>query len=124
MLMKVNSSYWLCRERKTVLLIGIILGLLLAFGVDAVSAHPIAQSDGEGIDRVAPGSFQVAPVDLEDPDPEADGDDFESDAAGAEISAASHRATPRRFIIDTDTGVDDAAALLGLLSQQKYAFTV
>ncbi|MCC6169772.1 MAG: nucleoside hydrolase [Caldilineaceae bacterium] len=46
-------------------------------------------------------------------------DDIESDGEPSDALAAA----PRKIIVDTDPGVDDAAALIWLLSQRRYPVT-
>lgn len=84
-----------------------VLGLVLALILAGLPGMAAAQT---------PPNFRVPPVTLPDPDePLGENDPLpELDLPDVQISAV------RNVIVDTDPGVDDAAALIWLLAQQRY----
>lgn len=83
------------------------IGLLLALIMAALPNMAAAQT---------PPNLRIPPVTLPEPDqPLGEDEDLPAlDAPELQISAL------RNVIVDTDPGVDDAAALIWLLSQQRY----
>lgn len=81
--------------------LALALALILGFGQAAQAQSPQSPS---------PQSFRI---------PKATIDDVERDGEPPAALAAA----PRKIIVDTDPGVDDAATLIWLLSQQRYPLT-
>ena len=120
-----NCGFLLWLRRAILLLVAV--SMVMGTGIGSAIAAPHLQTAPDEINGALPRSFQIAPVELGDVDSDSVDSDSETDdieqATEAEISA-SHFGPPRRFIVDTDTGVDDAFAIIGLLSQQKYPVDV
>ena len=84
-----------------------LVAAMLAFlGILLMSSELLAQG---------PRNFRLPPYDLPD---------VESSEAEADTLPEAVVAAPRRVIVDTDPGVDDATALVWLFSQQFYPVTV
>jgi inosine-uridine nucleoside N-ribohydrolase len=86
----------------------VVLAVLFALVVTLLSSeHALAQ---------APRNFRIPPYVLPD---------VESSEAEAEAATLPDRtAAPRKVIVDTDPGVDDAAALIWLFTQDRYEVDV
>ena len=101
---------------KLVLVVTLAVMLLVVLSASAM-AMP-AQQVPDVDDAVAPRSLRVQPQVLPHSD-DAAADDAVADDAAADDAINAAAASSLRLIIDTDPGVDDAAALVTLLSMQE-----
>lgn len=106
---------------KLVLVVTLAVMLLVVLSASAM-AMP-AQQVPDVDDAVAPRSLRVQPQVLPHSD-DAAADDAVADDAAADDAINAAAASSLRLIIDTDPGVDDAAALVTLLSMQENAPTL
>ena len=103
---RINSSGGVI-PAPTVMIVRVLLVLFLVTGLLLPSHEVMAQG---------PKSFRIPPVML--PDQAA------SSQAQAGVEAAKKKAETKRLIIDTDPGVDDALALIWLLTQKGVPLDV
>ena len=99
------------RRRRLVALMTVWFVMLLVMPMPSLAAPAQQEGAEEG---PAPNSMRIQPRELEDVDQGAQGNDSDQPSGMA----------PRRLIIDTDPGVDDAVAIVALLSQGRYQVEV
>ena len=99
------------RRRRLVAVMTVWFVMLLVMPMPSLAAPAQQEGAEEG---PAPNSMRIQPRELEDVDQGAQGNDSDQPSGMA----------PRRLIIDTDPGVDDAVAIVALLSQRRYQVEV
>lgn len=107
-----NPMHYVRSRRRMAVLTALLFSLLLA--LPSTSHAAPAQQNG-GNDGSTPRSLRIQSQDLEDEDEGANEGDGGDQPSGMPV---------RRIIIDTDPGVDDAVAIIALLSQTRYPVEV